>query len=121
MYTVPSTDTPINTEIELNKKIYKHEVIKNIEGLMNDIKNMFPDISPSQLANLLNSGANIGELLNKRNPGDTIINSRGIHTSNTRGPSTNILQKNFKGTSNVYSPYLYYNKATTERFMSTKK
>ena len=25
-------------------------------------------------------------------------------------PSTNIYQKNFSGTSNVYSPYLYYKK-----------
>ena len=108
--------------MQSNKKIYNYEILNNIDSLMNDIKTKFPDISPSQLANLLNSGANIGDLLlNKRNPSDTVVNSRGIQTGKTTGPSTNIVQINFKGTSNVYSPYLYYNKATTEKFDSVEK
>ena len=30
--------------------------------------------------------------------------------NNKKGSSTNIYQKNFDGTSNVYSPYIYYNR-----------
>ena len=35
-------------------------------------------------------------------------------------PSTNVMQIDFTGTSNIYSPYLYYDKATTEKFDSVK-
>jgi hypothetical protein len=34
--------------------------------------------------------------------------------SQMRGPSTNIYQNNFSGTSNVYSPYLYYIKNSND-------
>ena len=106
---------------QTNTKIYNLNEINNIKSIINDVKNMFPNISPSQLTNLLNSGANIGDLLlNKRNTNDTIVNSRGIHLGNKTGPSTNIIEINFEGTSNIYSPYLYYNKSTTEKFDSVK-
>ena len=39
-----------------------------------------------------------------------IIKKGANFDSNIKGPTTNIYQKNFSGTSNVYSPYLYYNK-----------
>ena len=42
------------------------------------------------------------------------------NTQNKEGPSTNIVQINFKGTSNIYSPYLYYNKGISEKFTSIK-
>ena len=106
---------------------YKSQIINDIESLINDVKNMFPNITPIQLTDLLNSGVDIGKLLNKNNQNvscnksETELNSRGIQLQNSKGPSTNIMQINFKGTSNLYSPYLYYNKATTEKFISTNK
>ena len=121
-------EIPMYTEIskystyQTNTKIYNSNEMNNIKSIINDVKNMFPNISPSQLTKLLNSGANIGDLLlNKKNTNDTIVNSRGIHLGNKTGPSTNIMEINFEGTSNIYSPYLYYNKATTEKFDSVKK
>ena len=118
-------EIPMYTEMskystyQTNEKIYNSNEINNIKSIINDVKNMFPNISPRQLTNLLNSGANIGDLLlNKKNTNDTIINSRGIRLGNAIGPSTNIVEINFEGASNIYSPYLYYNKATTEKFDS---
>ena len=35
-----------------------------------------------------------------------------------KSPSTNIVQTHFNGTSNVYSPFLYYNKGLNEQFNS---
>ena len=65
-----------------------------------------PQISPSQTIALLNSGVNL----------DT-LSSKGIAMNSAhRGPSTNIVQTNFTGTSNIYSPYLYYNKGVNEQF-----
>ena len=37
-------------------------------------------------------------------------------SSQLRGPATNIVQTNLTGTSNIYSPYLYYNKGSSEKF-----
>jgi hypothetical protein len=113
---------------------YRSQTIENIKNLINDVKNMFPNITPSQLTELLNSGVDIGKLLNQNNQNNqtnscqydscqksqTVLNSRGIEIQNRKGPSTNIVQIKFNGTSNIYSPYLYYNKATTEKFISTK-
>jgi hypothetical protein len=45
------------------------------------------------------------------------LTSEGISmNSGFKGPSTNIVQTNFNGTSNIYSPYLYYNKGLSESF-----
>jgi hypothetical protein len=33
------------------------------------------------------------------------------------GSSLDIVQTNFKGTSNIFSPFLYYNKSTQEKFL----
>ena len=65
-----------------------------------------PLISPSQTIALLNTGANV----------DTLTSQGIAMNSAFRGPSTNIVQTNFSGTSNIYSPYLYYNKGLSESF-----
>ena len=65
-----------------------------------------PQISPSQTLALLNSGLNMD-----------LLTSEGIGMSSLlKGPATNIVQTNLTGTSNIYSPYLYYNKNTSEKF-----
>ena len=46
------------------------------------------------------------------------MSERGIHlNSKIKGPRTNLYQKNFSGTSNVYSPYLHYNKNNTDNIV----
>ena len=65
-----------------------------------------PQLSPSQTIALLNSGVNL----------DTLTSQGIAMNSAYRGPSTNIVQTNFSGTSNIYSPYLYYNKGVSEQF-----
>jgi len=75
--------------------------------ILSDITQLFPNILPETMIKLLNSGINMATLLSNKNS----ITKKGIQfDSNIKGPSTNIYQKNFSGTSNVYSPYLYYNK-----------
>jgi hypothetical protein len=65
-----------------------------------------PQISPSQTLALLNSGLNMD-----------LLTSEGIGMSSLlKGPATNIVQTNLTGTSNIYSPYLYYNKGLSESF-----
>jgi hypothetical protein len=65
-----------------------------------------PTLSPSQTIALLNSGVDM-----------SVLTSEGISMSSAmRGPSTNIVQTNFSGTSNIYSPYLFYNKNLSEQF-----
>ena len=76
-------------------------------GDTNLITDNIPITTPTMITNLLDNGLGIDYLT-----------SQGIGLNNKlRGPSTNIVQTNFSGTSNVYSPYLYYNKGNTERFM----
>ena len=76
-----------------------------LNSLENEPEYIFP-ISPDQTIGLLNSGVNL----------DT-LSSKGIAMNSAhRGPSTNIVQTNFTGTSNIYSPYLYYNKGVNEQF-----
>ena len=69
-----------------------------------------PQITTTQLVNVLNNG--YGSYL------DTdMITSDGISMRNAyKGPSTNIVQTDFSGTSNIYAPYLYYNKGINEQF-----
>jgi hypothetical protein len=104
--------------------------LQSITSFMNDIKSMFPDISQNQIKELIDAGIDINklkannEIINNNesiNDNGNVLNSKGIHLSNNfKGPSTNIMQVDFTGTSNIYSPYLYYNKATTEKFNSVK-
>jgi hypothetical protein len=66
-----------------------------------------PVATPGMITNLLNNGIGID-----------YITSQGMGLNSAyRGPSTNIVQTNFSGTSNVYSPFLYYNKGSSEKFI----
>ena len=48
------------------------------------------------------------------------LTSQGIAMNSLyRGPSTNVVQTDFTGTSNIYSPYLYYNKGADEMLTET--
>ena len=70
------------------------------------LSNNIPVISPSQTLALLNAGVNMD-----------VLTSQGMSMNSAyKGPSTNIIQTNFNGTSNIYSPYLYYNKGLGEHF-----
>ena len=90
--------------------------------LIDDIMSLFPTITPEQLIELINSGIDINRLNPSIYNNGTVLSETGINiNSQYRGPSTNILQQNYKGTTNVYSPFLYYNKGTTEKFTSIKK
>jgi len=105
------------------------QTTQGIDALIRDIKTRFPDITPSQVISLINAGVNLNNLVGnggnvgRRSSGDrTILSSSGINTSSqNKGPSTNIVQIDFKGTSNIYSPYLHYNKGINEKFTSIKK
>ena len=77
------------------------------QPVMNDITQLLPNLSSDNIVSLLNSGVDLMKLYSDKN----YMSEKGMHfDSEMRSPSTNIYQKNFSGTSNVYSPYLYYNK-----------
>jgi len=76
------------------------------QPIMNDITQLLPNISYETIVSFLNSGVDLMKLYSDKK----YISERGMNfNSQLKGPSTNIYQKNFSGTSNVYSPYLYYN------------
>ena len=102
----------------------------SIQTLINDITGMFPSLSQSEITKLINYGVDISSLMNTTSTSDSSYISSGSSTlsssginlnSDFQGPSTNIAQIDFKGTSNIYSPYLYYNKGTSEKFESIGK
>ena len=77
------------------------------QPVMNDITQLLPNISSETIVSLLNSGVDLMKLYSDKN----YMSEKGMNfDSEMKSPSTNIYQKNFSGTSNVYSPYLYYNK-----------
>jgi len=81
------------------------------QPVLNDVTQLFPNISSDTIISLLNSGVDLMKLYSDTN----YMSEKGMNfDSQMRGPSTNIYQKNFSGTSNVYSPYLYYNKNSNE-------
>ena len=112
--TVPSTTTSGATTTTSGQSTGK-----SISSLVEDLMGMFPNITPEQLTQLMNSGIDISKLMPSINNNGTVLSDKGIN-SQYRGPSTNILQKNYKGATNVYSPFLYYNKGTSEKFSSIK-
>ena len=65
-----------------------------------------PQITATQMVQLLNNGANL----------DTLTSSGLSMNAAYKAPSTNIVQTDFSGTTNIYSPYLYYNKGVNEKF-----
>jgi hypothetical protein len=61
---------------------------------------------PGQVVDLLNGGMNLD-----------VLSANGImYNPANRGPTTNIIQSDYSGTSNIYSPYIYYNKGVSEKF-----
>ena len=62
-------------------------------------------MSSNILISSLNTGIDLIKLFSDKN----YISEHGIYfNSKVKQPKTNIYQKNFSGTSNIYSPYLYY-------------
>jgi hypothetical protein len=56
--------------------------------------------------NILNNGIDMFKLFSDK---EGFIENGINFDSNTKDTTTNIHQQNFSGSSNVYSPYLYYN------------
>ena len=61
---------------------------------------------PGQVIDLLNGGMNL----------DTLSANGIMYNPANRGPTTNIIQTDYSGSSNIYSPYIYYNKGVSEKF-----
>ena len=79
--------------------------IPTLTSTQTTIPTTIPQISPSQTLALLNAGMNMD-----------VLTSQGIGlSSQMRGPTTNVVQTNLTGTSNIYSPYLYYNKGNFDK------
>ena len=98
------------------KKVYSSlmdQIVSDMDALMRDIQSNLPNISSSQVINLVNSGVNISDII------PTFGNKNNV--SKYKSPSTDIIEIDFKGTSNVYSPYIYYDKNLSEKFDSVKK
>ena len=70
-----------------------------------------PMATPVQITDLIDKGLGV-ELLTRNG---ILMNQQ------YKGPSTNILQTDFTGTSNIYSPFLFYNKGSTEKFIGVNK
>jgi len=88
--------------------------VLDVKALIKDIQTIVPDISSSQSVDLVNSGLNINNLV------PTLSNSYDTLTFNGYSyPSTNVYQTDFNGTNN-FSPYLFFNKNSSENFDSLK-
>jgi hypothetical protein len=61
---------------------------------------------------ILNSGIDMFKLFSDK---EGFIEHGVNFNSDTKDPTTNIYQQNFSGTSNVYSPYLYYSDETKNK------
>jgi len=124
--TQPQTTTiqnNINTSIPnttmFNSLIANSE--SDIDTIMRDIHSMFPDISSNEIVKLVNSGANVNNLSPTYNNSDSKYFNSNINNNGKiydyKNPSLDIIQLNFDGTSNVYSPYIYYDKNLHEKFI----
>jgi hypothetical protein len=105
--TLPTTTTrqPTTTMPTTNTMLY------TTQPVINDIIQLYPKLSSKTIVSFLNNGIDLMKLyLDKK-----YMSKKGINfNSHLRGSSTNIYQKNFSGTSNVFSPYLYYNKNSND-------
>ena len=61
---------------------------------------------------ILNSGIDMFKLFSDK---EGFIEKGVNFKSDTKDPTTNLYQQNFSGTSNVYSPYLYYGDETKNK------
>jgi hypothetical protein len=92
--------------------------------LLSDIMSKFPQLTAEQVTSLLNSGINLLSLMSSSdvsNPNES-VSSSGVKMSNQyKTPQSNIIQTDFSGTSNIFSPFLYYNKNSGEAFTNVQK
>jgi len=65
---------------------------------------------------ILNSGIDMFKLFSDK---EGFIEHGVNFNSDTKDPTTNLYQQNFSGTSNVYSPYLYYGDDTKNKLTQT--
>jgi hypothetical protein len=98
-----------------------------MDQLVSGLMSQFSYLTPDQIAELLNSGMDLLSLVgnqfgqNTDHQSNQLLTSQGMNMSSTyKTPSTNIIQTDFSGTSNVFSPYLYYNKGSNETFTNIK-
>jgi len=106
------------TQPTTTKKLYStlmDQIASDMDALMRDTQSNLPNISSSQVINLVNSGVNISNLMPSFSNGN--VNGNG---SKYKSPSSNIIEIDFEGTSNVYSPYIYYDKNLSDNFVSVK-
>jgi hypothetical protein len=93
-------------------------------SIMSDIMSKFPQLTAEQVTSLLNSGINLLSLMGRSdvsNPNES-VSSSGVKMSNQyKTPQSNIIQTDFSGTSNIFSPFLYYNKNSGEAFTNVQK
>ena len=100
--TKPETTKPDTTQPNTTKPYITQPY--TTQPIMNNISSLLPNLSFESIVPFLNSGIDLLALYSDKN----YMSEKGMHfDSQLRGPSTNIYQQNFSGSSNVYSPYLY--------------
>ena len=125
--TLPITTTTTRAFCNSTEVTKNHSLMDNLSSdmsmLMKDIQSNIPRISSAHVIDLVNSGMNINTLIpsfsDSKRDSDSDSDSDAIYKY--QYPSIEIDEVNFNGSSNVYSPYLYYDKNILERFDSVKK
>jgi len=137
--TIPNTTIP-NTTIP-NTTIPKSTILQNTNSYNQDLllQSLMTNINKANSKNL-QEDANINNVLNRKNnfifnflnnnkymAGENKSENKGNDKGNNKEVKkednkdgnlrTNIYQTNFKGNSNVYSPYLYYNKNSKDNII----
>ena len=97
------------------------DLLSDMNMLMRDIQNNIPKISSAHVIDLVNSGIDINTLTASFSYSNRDNNSDSNENYKYQDPSIEIDEVNFDGSSNVYSPYIYYDKNSSERFDSVKK
>ena len=106
-YSTPTTTGSIPYTTGYSNPTTTGSIPYTTQPVINDITQLLPNLSSETIVSLLNSGVDLMKLYADTN----YMSEKGMNfDSEMKSPSTNIYQKNFSGTSNVYSPYLYYNK-----------
>ena len=87
-------------------------------NMLNDLLSQVPNISDEKLKTLLDAGIDLVSLLSQNGASQQgPLTETGMNMNfNHQGPATNLLARDFSGTSNVFTPFLYYEKGTKERF-----
>ena len=120
--TTTQSQIPTTTQIPINSDIPKttiainslmDDLLLDMKTLIRDTQSNLPIITSSQAIDLINSGANINSLIPSL--------SYGKPNYKFQDPATNIIEIDFDGESNIYSPYIYYDKNLSEKFDFVKK